>query len=167
MAILSSSSLKRGFTLIELLIVVAIIGILSAGLINIINPVAQLQKAKDAQRKTDLNQIKKALEAYYQDNGHYPAAVYFMIESTGDDRSAAIWGTDQWAPYMSTLPMDPSSPKKNYVYNSIPDGQTYCIYASLDREVQITSFGSCFPSGASCGTGATCNYGVSSPNVSP
>ncbi len=158
--------MRRGFTLIELLIVIAIIGILAAGIISIINPMAQFQKANDAKRKSDLSQIQRALETYYQDHGFYPAAVSFMIMNTNGD-GPANWGTAQWTPYMSTLPIDPSSSKKNYVYNSTPNGQAYCIYASLDREVQITNPGTCFPSGASCGTGYSCNYGISSPNVSP
>lgn len=156
---------SRGFTLVELLIAIAVIGILAGGIIAIVNPAAQIQKANDARRKTDLFQIQKALETFYQDYGKYPDAVSSKIKSTRGDGSAADWGTDQWSPYMGNLPKDPSSPSKDYVYNSISDGQTYCIYASLDEGGPISTPGTCFP-GASCGT-AVCNYGVSSPNVSP
>lgn len=51
-----------GFTLVELLIVIAIIGLLASGLMMILNPVAQIQKANDARRKSDLGQVQKALE---------------------------------------------------------------------------------------------------------
>src|SRR3989344_9025611 len=153
---------KRGFTLIELLIVIAVIGILAGGITSIVNPVAQFQKARDAQRKTDFSQIQKAFETFYQDNGKYPNAENNKIK--GLNGNAVDWGAE-WLPYMGALPKDPSS-SKNYVYNSTSNGQTYCIYASLDREVAITSPGICFPSGATCGAGAgvVCNYGVSSPN---
>lgn len=51
---------KKGFTLIELLIVIALIGILT-GIVSVTFQSSQ-QKARDAQRKSDLNQVKKALE---------------------------------------------------------------------------------------------------------
>lgn len=62
----------RGFTLIELLVVIAIIGILGAGLMTIINPVSQLQKARNATRKNHLKEISTALEIYANDNNRYP-----------------------------------------------------------------------------------------------
>jgi len=158
---------KRGFTLIELLIVIAIIGILAAGVITLVNPVAQFQKARDAGRKNDLSQIKRALEAYYQDIGKYPPTTstaslpnYSII---GLDGNPVSWG-NSWTPYMSILPKDPSSPSKNYVYNAGADGQSYYLYASLDREANNLSN---LPANASCGAGYVCNYGVSSPNVNP
>lgn len=172
---------SSGFTLVELLIVIAVIGILAGGIISLVNPVAQFQKANDSRRKADLAQIQKAFETFYQDNGKYPDSSRandsceggsnpcpYRIKGIDANNPIRNWG-QSWLPYMGTLPKDPSSSKK-YVYNSTSNGQTYCIYASLDREVTITNFGSCFPSGATCGTGSgvvACNYGVSSPNVSP
>lgn len=164
-------SFKKGFTLIELTIVIAIIGVMAAGIISIVNPLAQLQKANDAERKSDLSQIQKALETFYQDNGKYPDTISFKIKNTNNG-NAAEWGTDQWAPYMKVLPKDPSS-VKNYIYYSTVDGQTYYLYASLDRgagDAQACNGGNVctnLPSGSSCGTGVICNYGVSTPNVSP
>lgn len=130
-----------------------------------LNPGDQIRKAQDSKRKGDLSQIQKALEAYYNDNGKYPP--------TGGKESTpnyAIIGLDEkvvdwdkpWLPYMNILPKDPSS-SKNYVYNTGLDRQSYYIYASLDRETYVLSN---FPSGAGCGSGS-CNYGVSSSNVSP
>lgn len=142
---------------------------MATGIILAINPLSQIQKAQDAKRKSELSQIQKALETYYQDNGRYPLATNFKL--IGLDGSTADWGSS-WQPYMSVLPKDPSS-SKNYVYfNPSKDAQSYYIYASLDRganDPQVCNNGaacSSLPSGASCGTG-TCNYGVSSPNVSP
>lgn len=63
---------NRGFTLIELLVVIGIIGILVAGIVALLNPKGQLDKAFDAQRKSDLKQIQNALESYYNDNQAYP-----------------------------------------------------------------------------------------------
>lgn len=167
------SSLRRGFTLVELLIVVAVIGVLAGGIISMINPVAQFQKAQDSKRKSDLSQIEKALETFYQDNGKYPDAVDNKIKRL--DGTTADWG-EQWLPYIGTLPKDPSSPSKNYVYYS-SGGQTYYLYASLDRgasDPQACTGTNNVCSGPSGGgitmetaCGGICNYGVSTPNVSP
>ena len=138
----------KGFTLVELVLVVAIMGIMSVGIMLTLNPFAQFQKANDARRKSDLAQIQRALEIYYQDHGQYPSAI--------------AWGTS-WQPYMNVVPKDPSS-NKNYAYSSV--GQSYFIYASLDK---VLSSEQC--KGASpCNTnncGGTCNFGVSSPDQTP
>jgi len=63
---------KKGFTLIELLIVIAILGILAAGVLVAINPVAQMQKARDAIRRSDARQLVDAVESYFVTNGKYP-----------------------------------------------------------------------------------------------
>ena len=165
-----AQNIQKGFPLIKLLIVIAVIGVLAVGAITIINPLSQIQKAQDARRKSDLSQIQKAIEQYYQNIGSYPpyfAASDYRIK--GLDGNAVNWG-DSWLPYISTMPSDPSS-SKNYVYFST--GQTYYIYATLDRganDSQVCNGGaacSSLPVGASCGVGTVCNYGVSSPNVSP
>lgn len=48
---------SKGFTLIELLIVIAIIGILAAGITIAINPAQKINAAKNARVKSDLAQI--------------------------------------------------------------------------------------------------------------
>ena len=64
---------QRGFTLIELLVVISIIGILAALLLT--NFVGVRQRASDTSAKNDVNQLKRALRLYYNDNQGYPTTL--------------------------------------------------------------------------------------------
>ncbi|HVT01056.1 MAG TPA: type II secretion system protein [Patescibacteria group bacterium] len=159
-----------GFTLIELVVSIGILAIFSTFLVAVLNPFEQFKKAADTQRKSDLAQIQRGLEAYYQDFGKYPDASSNKIVYNS---SALNWGSS-WAPYMDVLPKDDAS-GKNYAYAVSGDKQSYWLYASLDRGTHdpqacnngaaCTSLSLNGMSGTACG--GTCNYGVSSPNVSP
>lgn len=164
-----------GFTLVELLVVVGMIGILSVALLATLDPIGQIQKGWDAQRKSDLSQIQKALEQYYQDNGRYPASsTDFKIRRL--DGTTAEWGT-QWVPYITQLPKDPrESSSRRYIYYSSSDGQSYRLYAALERgnkdpqacERMCPGAASIVELSSECDNfGGGCNYGVTSPNVSP
>lgn len=55
---------STGFTLIELLIVIAIIGVLAVVVLTAINPGEQLKRARDAGRKSAVNQLGHAMQSY-------------------------------------------------------------------------------------------------------
>src|SRR5256885_12699292 len=135
---------SRGLTLIELLVVIAILGILAAGILALLNPVSQLQKARDARRKSDLSEIQKALELYYQDCGYYPAnfppapgADYYRFDSKcqGDPSLKEITFGQNMPLYMSQVPNDPRGVPDgsrdndwHYQYVQLDAGQGYCVY---------------------------------------
>ena len=66
---------NKGFTLLEILLVIAAIGILAAIVLIAINPTRQIAQVRNAQRRSDINTIYKALEQYLIDNKDYPEGI--------------------------------------------------------------------------------------------
>jgi len=180
------SNFQSGFTLLELVVSIGVLAILAIFAIASLNPLDQFKKARDSQRKSDLAQIQRALESFYQDNGKYPNnSSTFQIEDVNNN--PLIWGgSSGWLPYMTLLPKDPDS-LANYVYYSLLNGQEYRLYAYIERGPEdpqtcmssvlnchnnptSVTYCSCtnIPVGANCGSSTKpCNFGLTSPNTSP
>jgi prepilin-type N-terminal cleavage/methylation domain-containing protein len=73
-----------GFTVVELLIVIIVIAVLATLVITAYNGVQA--KARDAERVTDVEAVRKFLEIYYTENGHYINSLNF----TNANASAAL-----------------------------------------------------------------------------
>lgn len=136
---------RSGFTLVELMITLAIMAVVAGIIIFIISPQRQLQKARDARRKDDLNQISQALGQYaLANNNDYPVStVDYQI-------TGAPWNSS-WQPYLVKVPQDPL-PSQTYAYQS--DGKSYQLYARLENP----DANGCSP----CGPGGLDNYGITS-----
>lgn len=112
-------SRKRGFTLIELLVVIAIIGILAS---SVIIGLSRAQtRARDARRKSDIDQVRKVLAAYIIDNpAGYPSA-------STPSNALTVVNLDVIAPALTdvldgaNMPKDPrsSEPNSNFKYKYI------------------------------------------------
>lgn len=72
---------SKGFTLIELLIVIAVLGILAAGVLVAINPVAKINSAKDSTTKSDMSQLANAIAASYtgSNGATYPTTLAALV----------------------------------------------------------------------------------------
>ena len=163
---------RQGFTLIELMIVMVIMGILVT--IGVTAFTSSMKKGRDSTRKANLRAITNALEMYYNDNGRYPAG----------DTNGAIVGCSSVLPiiptpcvinsafkdangtmYMQQLPSDPQYPSKIYYYRA-PSTSQFQIYARLENN-QDPALITPTPPVPSCGSSGSCNWGLSSGNITP
>lgn len=135
---------EKGFTLVELLIVVGIIGILATLLMA--NFIGVRQRARDAQRKSDIRQMQSALELYRSDLATYPNS----LSSCGNP----LAGGSPPNTYMTKLPCDPSGTSGynsgSYYYTS-SGGTTYTLGACLENTAD-TQGTATSPGGSGCST---------------
>lgn len=145
---------RKGFTLIELLVVISVIGLLAA--LIMVNFNAARERARDVQRKSDMDQIKKALRMYYNDKSLYPDTNNNKICGCDDPCTTFEWGTMGFTCgsmiYMKLLPDDPSV-DQNYSYQQADSGQNFCLWATLENK----SDGDIAKSKSRC---SSCNVGV-------
>ncbi len=113
----STMNIKKGFTLIELLVVISILGILAGLVISNVSSVRE--RARDVARKSDLDQMKKALRMYYNDNNAYPAVT-----------SALTGGTPI---YIKVIPVDPNT-NDSYTYSIGTCTDDFRLIATLENK---------------------------------
>jgi len=115
---------KPAFTLIELLVVMTVIGILAALIMP--NYMSARERARDAQRKSDLDQIQKALEMYKMDQNppQYPGTGGLPFCGKPLQFGSEV--------YMKEFPCDPKG-SPPYVYNKT-SALTYTLTACLENK---------------------------------
>lgn len=129
---------SAGFTLIELLVVIAIISLLSSIVLASLN--SARVKARDAQRASNVHQLKLALESYYYDNGFYP---FVDSDNFGHPMSTL---SIPLSPYLTQIPDDPFG--ATYVWQYVrgaPANNSYGLRIYTEK------------SGAYCGSGVNFN----------
>lgn len=106
---------QRGFTLVEVLVAVGIISVLAS--VVIFNIQAGKEKARDAQRISDLQQLQVALRLYKDVHGEYPTEQDLIGFSDGDEVE------DNVMPYVGAPINDPlyNPSQFQYLYVYIPD----------------------------------------------
>ncbi len=109
---------NRGFTLIEITIVIAVIAVLST--IVYAGVGVMREKARDAQRKSDIGQIQVALRLYKEDVGTYP------VIDNGEVIGDGIGALDvSLAAYLPSVPQDPKM-SSDVTYNYFYDSRSRC-----------------------------------------
>ncbi len=113
---------QKGLTLIEILIVVALLMLILLALFRVFN--VDINRTKDAQRKSDLRDIKLAFEDYYNDHQEYP-----------EEAALADCSGNSLMPYLSKVPCDPVTGEP-YLYIPFPgngdNSQGYRVLSRLD-----------------------------------
>lgn len=124
-----------GFTLIELLVVISIIGVLASIVLASLN--SARVKARDARRIADLNQIRTALNFYYDANNAYPPNNQWVYSTAG-----SAWITGISPTYIATVPVDPlnigtgpwnGGTNYDYAYGA-NNGQIYDLVGLLEDQ---------------------------------
>ncbi len=128
--------MKKGFTLIEILVVATIIGLLAA--VAAISYTQLIKQSRDAKRKTELEQVRTALEIYRSNVGSYP--------------NGSIWATTLNVlitpiVYLQSLPRDPKPQTYSYYYSGTDTD--YTLGAFLETGGATCVAGQC---------GNNCNY---------
>jgi prepilin-type N-terminal cleavage/methylation domain-containing protein len=151
---------SRGFTLIEVTVTVAIIAILSAGILFGITEARQ--RARDTERVADLRTLQSAIELYKQRYGRYPegcrgagiwsgqAGTSYAC-ATGNQYITGHIDTTDWdndgnrterfsfAPeFIPSLPNDPKplpDAQSGYVYTTNGDGSVFKLTARRTVEI--------------------------------
>lgn len=130
---LKTQNSKRGFTLIELLVVVSIIGILASLLLARYGTAEK--SARDAQRKSDLNQYRIALENFAAvKGGTYPART-----AAAGVRASTTLCTDLGTTYISVCLEDPRYGTTGFEYkyqsngtNGETDATQHILWAKME-----------------------------------
>ena len=140
-----NSKFRSGFTLIELLVVISVIGLLASVIMISLNSVRI--KARDVKRRTDLAQISKALELYYNDNNdRYPgsggATSPNNVWTNSNDSS---WNTltTSLQPYISKLPHDPKESASGYPGDGVYSYAYYSEYLENPGGQATQAFTTC------------------------
>jgi len=102
--------------MIEVLVVVFVIGILSG--LGVRTVKKQIDKSRDARRKSDIYKLTVSFEDYFNDNICYPTNADWEDVSCGDNSTI-------FSPYLDSFPCDPTT-KEKYTYQTIDQEGNYC-----------------------------------------
>lgn len=123
---------KHGFTLIEILVAATLIALLAS--VGIVSYSSVTRRSRDSKRKSDIEQLRTALEMYRADYSSYPP-----VNTTGYDTAENLTPYLVAAPY-TYMPAISSDPKATYRYSYKATNASagsyfgYCLSAYLETE---------------------------------
>lgn len=126
---------NSGFTLIEVLVTATIIAVLTT--IAVVSYSSVNKRSRDAKRKSDLEQIRTALEFYRSDDSH----PYYPSLGSGSYDNATLLSV-LVPTYISQIPPDPTSTYRySYKATNLSGGQYYgyCLSAYLEGSVPASN----------------------------
>lgn len=147
---------KNGFTLIELLMVIIIVGILT--MVSASSYRTAQIKARDTERKANLDAVHKSLMMYYNDTGTFPNLTSNQLFGN----SAVGFTGANTIIYMRETPQDPKYPDYKYKYQLSNDSKQFALFANLENKNDSQCKTELYNVG-----GEDYCYGISSPNTTP
>jgi len=160
---------QKGFTLIELLIVIAILVILMAAILMVINPGKLLKKSRDSRRVAEITEVNKAIAASVADQkltlgpnaqaertSLSPAA--FTVGGAGwvgGSAVAPITWTGTLSSFTNTLPRDPTNTGNlcyRYTANASGEWEIAGVLESSDNQNVVINDGGNEGDATSCTT---------------
>ena len=148
---------RKGFTLLEVLLVIAAIGILAAIVLVAINPTRQIAQVRNAQRRSDINTIYKALEQYLIDNKDYPEGITGTPKAICNNTvTPDCVDLEVLVPtYLAAIPKDPNGGLYEVYIN--PSNNRIAVEApevELGQSIAVNPIATTLPQGrTSCPTG--------------
>jgi type II secretion system protein G len=146
---------QRGFTLLEVLVSATIIAVLTT--IGVVAYSSVNKRSRDVKRKSDLEQVRSALEMYRSDYGEYPDSGAEAFQTLSHIQPALVDGG-----YLPTLPSDPDT-NRNYrlkIFTANGMRSSYCICALIEGEGVVQC---ALPGGSETGAETMCNYSLKNP----
>ena len=138
---------NQAFTIVEILITVSIIALIVTASLVVMNPMAQVGKAWDGKRKSEMDTFRKVMEDFYNDKGRFPIATELCYDAASTPRVDSfgntacychVCGRHAGSPstlnsYMPQLLCDPQSPKYDFLYDfdCVANPRWYRLYTSL------------------------------------
>lgn len=135
---------RRGFTIIEIVISLGLIAVFIT--LPVFAYSSYLQKARDIQRKNDIQQLEAALVQYRAEEGEYPASLDMLV-------AAGVITSIPFDPLFSALNIE--SDLYGYRYEVRTDLQAFTLIAALEERaagdaiqyIVATSAGISYPVG--------------------
>lgn len=110
---------EKGFTFVELLVVITIIAVISA--VAMVNFASTNANARDSKRKSDIEQVRAALEICRAESGAYPLTLGTSIVCGGQT-------------YLNNVPEDPKEGQAGYGYQYTYVSATQYTLCALTME---------------------------------
>jgi type II secretion system protein G len=133
--------MKKGFTLLELLVVISIIMVLTVSGVAAYSSVSK--NSRDARRKSDIEQLRQALEMFRSDQGYYPSVNTGAL-ATANNLNTGNATTGLYPNYSPSIPVDPRFSTSNpYLYRAtnLSNAQYYgyCLCTVLEAASAVNN----------------------------
>lgn len=134
-----SNKSQKGFTLVELLVVIAVLGVLAAGVLVAIDPLQMLARGRDSAKKSAITELGRATIAYQTSQNALPAGGSTWItdlQDTGDVKAIPDNPDNTDCSIAGTATSD-DGVQGGYCYESDPVTGEFIIYARAESRSEL------------------------------